>query len=74
MKSLGEDMQTERWSTETNNEATDLVGDPVLDHEAIALLAYLYWEASGCPHDSTDENWFRAEAALRNRLAAAATD
>jgi len=27
-----------------------------------------------CPHDSANEDWFRAEAELRNRLTAAATD
>jgi len=46
---------------------------PMLDPEAIALLAYFYWEARGCPHDSPHEDWFRAEAELRNRLAATAT-
>jgi Protein of unknown function (DUF2934) len=44
-----------------------------LDQEAIARLAYFYWEERGCQNDSPDEDWFRAEADLRNRLAAAAT-
>ena len=39
----------------------------MLDQEAIAVLAHFC-----CPSDSPDEDWFRAEAALRNRLAAAA--
>jgi hypothetical protein len=44
-----------------------------LDQEAIARLAYFYWEERGCPNDSPDEDWLRAEEELRNRLAAAAT-
>jgi hypothetical protein len=47
--------------------------EPALDQEAIARLAYSYWEARGCRNDSPEEDWFRAEAELRNQLAAAAT-
>ena len=43
-----------------------------LDQEAIARLAYFYWEERGCQNDSPDEDWFKAEAELRSRLAAAA--
>jgi len=71
VKTRDGDMHTERGSSETSNEATEVVNDPALDQEAIALLAYFYWEARGCPHHSPDEDWFRAEAALRDRLAAA---
>jgi Protein of unknown function (DUF2934) len=73
MREQVEDMHAERESGETQNEATDLVRDPAFDQEAVALLAYFYWEARGCPHDSPHEDWFRAEAEVRNRLAAAAT-
>jgi hypothetical protein len=44
-----------------------------LDQEAIARLAYFYWEERGCPNDSPDEDWLRAEAERRNRLASAAS-
>ena len=71
MKRKGLDMRKEPASSDTNNEATDLVNDPALDQEAIALLAYFYWEARGCPHDSPHEDWFAAEAELRSRLLAA---
>jgi hypothetical protein len=71
MKKKGQDMRKERASSETNNEATGLVTEPPLDQETITLLAYFYWEARGCPHDSPHEDWFRAEAELRNRLLAA---
>lgn len=73
MKTQGEDMHTKHGSGKTNNDATGLVSDQELDQEAIALLAYSYWEARGCPHDSPHEDWFRAEADLPNRTAAAAT-
>jgi DUF2934 family protein len=33
--------------------------------ERIAFLAYLYWQARGCPHGSPEEDWFRAEEDLR---------
>ena len=74
LKTPGKDMHTERESSQTKSEATDLVIEPVLEQEAIARLAYFYWEDRGCQNDSPDENWFKAEAELRNRLAAAATD
>jgi hypothetical protein len=38
----------------------------VLETEAIAQLAHLYWEARGCQGGSADEDWLRAEQKLRN--------
>jgi hypothetical protein len=35
------------------------------EHEEIALLAYMYWEARGRPADSPEEDWFRAEEEIR---------
>jgi Protein of unknown function (DUF2934) len=66
-----QDLHTEHEISPTDNQATGLGIDQAVDREAIALLAYFYWEARGCPHDSSDEDWFRAEAELRNRLTAA---
>jgi Protein of unknown function (DUF2934) len=63
VKTQEEDMYTESGSSQTKNE----------DREAIARLAYFYWEARGCHNDSPDEDWFRAEAELRNRLGAGTT-
>jgi hypothetical protein len=71
MKKKGQDMRKERASSETKNEATGLVTEPPLDQQTIALLAYFYWEARGCPHDSPHEDWFAAEDELRNRPPAA---
>ena len=48
--------------------ASDQVETPApLEHKKIARLAYAYWEARGCPHDSPEEDWFRAEEELRRR-------
>jgi hypothetical protein len=79
LKTRREGMQTERRGSATNNEAAHLASDPVLEQDAIAFLAYFCWEVRGCPHDSPDHNspdedWFRAEAERRNRLASTATD
>ena len=74
VKTQEEHMHTARESSHRSDEATDLgIQHPKLDQEAIARLAYFYWEERGCPNDSPDEDWFRAEAELRNRLAAAAS-
>jgi len=45
---------------------------PVIDHNQIALLAYSYWEARGCPDGSPEEDWFRADGELRKKAVAAA--
>ena len=47
--------------TETNAASADL------DYERIALLAYSYWLARGCPDGSPEDDWFRAETELRSR-------
>ena len=73
MKTQAQNTHTEPESSQAEDEAAGLVVEPAFDQETIATLAYFYWEARGCPHDSPDEDWFRAEAELRNRLAAAAT-
>jgi hypothetical protein len=72
VKTRDEDMHTEHRG-ETRNEPTDSLNDSALDREAIALLAYFYWEGS-YPHDSPHEDWFRAEAELRNGRDGAAID
>ena len=74
MKTKEEQGHTASESGHRSDEATDLgIEHRTLDQEAIARLAYFYWEERGCPNDSPDEDWFRAEAELRNRLAAPAS-
>ena len=40
----------------------------------IATLAYQLWQDNGCPVDSDKEDWFRAEAMLKNALVAKCDD
>jgi hypothetical protein len=63
------DVRASHENTETNTKATELqVESSALNQKAVAVLAYFYWEARGCPKDSPGEDWFRAEAELHNRL------
>jgi hypothetical protein len=74
VKTQKEQVHTARESDHRSDEATDLgIEHPTLDQEAIARLAYSYWEERGCPNDSADEDWLRAEAEIRKGLAAAAS-
>ena len=43
------------------------------DRDQVALLAYSYWEARGCPDGSPEEDWLRAEQNLRPLANRAAT-
>jgi uncharacterized protein involved in copper resistance len=40
--------------------------ETVIEREAIARLAYSYWEARGFTGGSAEEDWLRAEQELRN--------
>ena len=62
MKKREEGMHVGRGSSEAKNEATHVFNDAAYGQQITALLAYSYWEARGCPHDSPHEDWFRAEA------------
>lgn len=44
--------------------------ESAIEHDKIALLAYSYWEARGCPHGSPEEDWLRAESDLRQKATA----
>ena len=74
MKPKEEHTHTARKNSHRSDEAPDLsIEQPTLDQDATGRLAYFYWEERGCPNDSPDEDWLRAEAELRNRLATAAS-
>ena len=73
MKTQGQDTHREPETSQAEGEATGLVIEPERDQETIAVLAYYYWEARGCPHDSPHEDGFRAESELRSQLAVAAS-
>ncbi|MBI1789279.1 MAG: DUF2934 domain-containing protein [Acidobacteria bacterium] len=36
-------------------------------NDAIARLAYSFWEARGCQGGSAEEDWLRAEAEIQSR-------
>ena len=59
MKTQEQDTHTEPESSQAQDGAPGLVIEPVFDQETIAVLAYSYWEARGCPHDSPHEDWSR---------------
>jgi hypothetical protein len=59
----------EDWISPTHA-PRDPKADPESLHEAIARLAYSYWEQRGYQHGFAEEDWFRAEAEIRNRMAA----
>lgn len=42
-------------------------GASEIDPQQIAVLAYQYWEERGRPESSPEQDWFRAEEALRSR-------
>ena len=66
--------QAAHGSDHIGDEASNLgIEHPTADREAIGRLAYLYWEERGCPNNSPDEDWFRAEAELRQQFATAAS-
>ncbi len=47
-------MKQDATSTETRSH------EP-LEHKQIAQLAYVLWQARGCPEGSAEVDWFRAE-------------
>jgi hypothetical protein len=40
-----------------------------VEESSIAARAYELWRARGCPIGSDQEDWFKAEAELKSRLA-----
>jgi len=41
--------------------------EPSRNHEAIEAMAYQLWLLRGCPIGSDQEDWYRAEAELKNK-------
>ena len=46
--------------------------EPIVNRDAVARLAYSYWEARGFIGGSPEEDWLRAENEIRNNHAASA--
>jgi hypothetical protein len=75
VKTHEEQVRTVPETGHKSDEAIDVdIEHRTLSQEAIGRLAYFYWEERGCQNDSPDEDWFRAESELRDRLAAAASN
>jgi hypothetical protein len=66
--SRGKEAATHKHHTKTKVEtAVETPGAQpavTVSHEAIATLAYSYWEARGRQDGSSDQDWFRAEDEL----------
>jgi hypothetical protein len=58
--------------TRQDQQAVATVGHGIaaFGHAEIAALAYEYWQARGCPHGSSQEDWFHAAEVLRSRASA----
>jgi Protein of unknown function (DUF2934) len=59
----------EEWLSREGTEATASTGDPGGNrmHQAIANLAYSYWEARGRQGGSAEEDWLRAEEKMKRQ-------
>ena len=57
---------------QTANEQERDVESGATPNGDVAALAYALWQDRGCPMGSPEEDWFRAEAELRDHHAAAA--
>jgi len=66
VKLQGEDKRRAGRSIQREDAEPEPITEPALDQEAIARLAYSYWEDRGGQDGSPEEDWFRAEAELRN--------
>jgi hypothetical protein len=56
-----------RPAVEVSNTPVAVTAEPVIEvtNEAVAQLAYSYWEARGYQGGSPEEDWLRAEQELR---------
>ena len=71
MSSTAATMMPER-STVSESVKTVAIVSPT--ESEIATLAYHLWQDNGCPVGSDKEDWFRAEAMLKNALVAKCQD
>jgi len=37
-----------------------------LEQQRIAAVAYFLWQQRGCPHGSSDDDWFQAKQLIRD--------
>jgi hypothetical protein len=53
-----------KTKVETDVETAVAQSEVTISHDAIARLAYSYWEARGRQDGSSEQDWFRAESEL----------
>lgn len=63
-------VRTAKHSKAVSSEPVAAQTNPENPREAIAQIAYSYWEARGCRNGSALEDWVRAEHEYRQRMAA----
>lgn len=68
MKLQAEDKRKTSRSMQREDAEPEPMMTPSVDQEAIARLAYSYWEARGGQGGTPGEDWFRAEAELRSGI------
>ena len=71
MPSLAAMMMLERSTVSESVKTAATIGPT---ESEIATLAYQLWQDNGCPVGSDQEDWFRAEAMLKNALVAKRQD
>ena len=74
MKQPAENINATRQEVEsTIDRASRIIQDSQTITEEVAKLAYSYWQERNDVDGSPDEDWFRAEKFVRNRITATVT-
>ena len=61
---LSDEKQKSSSWTGGEMEPSTLLEQKTADGEEVRNLAYGFWQERGCPNDSPEEDWFRAEREL----------
>lgn len=59
------DVQTDEAGDQPAVPEVETASTGIIPHDEVASLAYKYWEERGRPNGTPDEDWFRAEQALK---------
>jgi hypothetical protein len=59
-----EEKQRSSSLTDEETEPSKLPEQKTVDVEEVCKIAYRFWQERGCPTDSPEEDWFRAEREL----------
>ena len=61
---LNDEKQSSSPLTAGEVDSPPLAEQKAADGEQVRQLAYRFWQERGCPIDSAEEDWFRAEREL----------